>query len=306
MSRPRIFDRLNWSAVPLLAFSWLSYVLFARSTLYLIGFVGNLYVPHQIDGVSELRAHGAQLAVSAADLFVNTLLVLAFAVHHSLFARSRIKSRVTRWIAPVAERSTYVLVASLLLIVLMWQWRPLPQSVWSVSSDWSRLALWGLFAGGWTLGLASSLRLGHSETFGVRPVLRRVQRRPFRARSVETRAMYGVIRHPMYVGFLFGIWATPEMSLGHLQLAVLLTAYILLGRRWEEADLVGRYGDAYRAYRETVPAFLPRSAGSKPSPTAPGAREAADGGSRRSASDHGGRIAARSAPLPRPRNERRR
>lgn len=244
---------MNWRGLPLLAIAWVSYLLFARSMLYFIGFVSNVWVPQRIDGPRAASGPSAWL--------IDAALLLAFVTHHSLLARPFAKHWVTRCIPERLERSVYVAASSLLLILLMWQWRPLPEPVWHLEAPWARWALWALSAAGWLLALASSFRLGHSETFGVRPVLRWVQGRAFRPRGVERRTMYAVIRHPMYAGFLLGIWSTPRMSRGHLLLAIVLTAYIVIGRRWEERDLLRRLGAQYERYRQSVPAFVPRRRG---------------------------------------------
>jgi methanethiol S-methyltransferase len=240
----------RWAPV---VFAWVCYAAFARSMIYLIAFLANTWVDKTVDG----GAAGPVAEAVAVDL---TLLGL-FVVPHSLMAREGFKAWMREWVEE-AERSVYVLTSSLLLTLLLWQWRPLPLEIWTVEAQPWAWTLTGLSIAGWLLALASSHHLGHMTTFGVRPALDRARgRTPVRPgtadRPLVTRGVYALVRHPMYLGFLVGIWSTPVMSLGHLLLAVVLTGYVLVGRLWEERDLEVRYGAEWRRYFARVPAFVP-------------------------------------------------
>lgn len=237
-------------AIASLAFAWIAYLLFARSMVYLIAFVADRWVAKTIDRGPE--------STTGVALAIDTLLMLAFAAHHSVMARAPSKRWVARWITPVFERSSFVLVSSLLLIVLIWQWRPIPATVWEAPAGPWASALRYLSLLGWGGALLASLRLGHLETFGLRRVLRHLRGQPSYERPLVTRAPYGWLRHPMYLGFLIGIWATPRMSAGHLLFSSFLSGYLMLGRSLEERDLARRWGADYQRYRERVAAFVPR------------------------------------------------
>lgn len=240
----------RWAPV---VFAWVCYAAFARSMIYLIAFLANAWVGKTVDGGPT----GPVVEAVAIDL----ILLLSFVVPHSLMAREGFKAWMREWVGQ-AERSVYVLTSSLLLMLLLWQWRPLPQAVWTVEAQPWAWTLTGLSVAGWVLALASSHHLGHSTTFGVRPLLDRARGRPVTRpgtadRPLVTRGLYRLVRHPMYAGFLIGIWCTPAMSLGHLLLAGVLSAYVFVGRLWEERGLEARYGAEWRRYFARVPAFVP-------------------------------------------------
>lgn len=248
----------RWAAV---AFAWVGYLVFARSMIYFIAFVGGFGVAKTVDGPPHDAAAtgGVPVALSGdamVDLLVNLALVAAFVVHHSIFARPVVKRVVQRALGDL-ERSLYVWASSLLIVLLMWAWRPVPGRIWSIDTEPWRAVAWIGFGVGWGLALLSSFRLGHTETFGVREVVRRARGRAFEPRGVETRAMYSVVRHPMELGFLLGMWLGPEMSVGRCLLAGTMTLYVAVGHRWEERELGRRYGSEYARYAERTPAFLP-------------------------------------------------
>ncbi len=226
-----------------------TYALFLCVFVYAIGFVGNLFVPKSIDSGAP-----APLAESVA---VNALLLGVFAVQHSVMARPGFKRVWTRLVPPSIERSTYVLFASLALALLFWQWRAMPERVWSVESSAGQAALLLLFAAGWSIVLGSTFMISHAHLFGLRQVHDHLRGKEPGAATFETPALYRHLRHPIMLGFLIAFWATPLMTRGHLLFAVATTAYILIAVRLEERDLVAAFGDRYRAYRQQVPMFLP-------------------------------------------------
>ena len=227
----------------------LSYLLFLGTFLYAIGFVGNLVVPRSIDSPRE-GSFGGALAVDVA-------LLLLFAVQHSGMARRGFKNFLTRFIPAAAERSTYVLFASVALIVMFAFWRPLGGTVWDVQQPVAVAALYALSVFGWLLVLIATFLINHFDLFGLRQVCLYLVSTEYRAIDFRTPGPYRLIRHPLYAGFLFAFWATPTMTMTHLLFAVATTGYILIAIQLEERDLVANLGDVYRVYRRRVPMLIP-------------------------------------------------
>lgn len=238
-----------------------AYAFFLATFLHAIGFVTGLAVAKTIDS--------GRPAPLAETIVVDLLLLGVFAIQHSVMARPAFKRWWTRLVPPALERSTYVVLASACLALLQWQWRPLPQVAWSVDGAAAAL-LQALAAAGWLLVLASTFLINHFELFGLRqsfaPLLGLRDAPP----RFRTPGPYRLVRHPLYLGFLFAFWCAPVMSVGHLVFAAMTTAYILLGIFLEERDLVGEFGAQYARYREQVGMLLPRL-GRRPA--APGRRE---------------------------------
>ena len=226
-----------------------AYVTFLGTLLYAIGFVGNLWVPKSIDT-------GAAGSTTEA-LVVNLLLLSLFAVQHSVMARPAFKKQWTRVVPWAVERSTYVLLASLILILLFWQWRAMPTQIWNVQYTWAGVAMTLLFWLGWLTVVAGTFMINHFDLFGLRQVYLTMRGKELKQLEFRTPYLYNYVRHPIMLGFLLAFWATPSMTYGHLLFAVATTGYILVGVFLEERDLVAHFGDRYRAYRARVPGLVP-------------------------------------------------
>jgi protein-S-isoprenylcysteine O-methyltransferase Ste14 len=225
------------------------YAVFFGTYLYAIGFVANLLVPRSIDA--------PRAGDFVSSLVVDLGLLLGFALQHSVMARQGFKRWLTRVIPEPAERSTYVLASSLALIALFAFWRPLGGTVWSVEDPVAAAVLYGLCAFGWLLVLVSTFLINHFDLFGLRQVWMYLISAAYQPIGFRTPGPYRLVRHPLYVGWLFAFWSTPTMTAAHLLFAVVTTAYILVAIRLEERDLIASLGDAYREYRERVPMLIP-------------------------------------------------
>lgn len=234
-----------------LLYGILAYLLFFATFLYLIAFIANVpLVPRTIDGVRPGSAGEAAMADIA--------LILAFGLQHSVMARQGFKRWWTRFVPAPVERSTYVALASVMLLLLFVLWQPLPTTVWSVEAPALRVLLWGSFAVGWATVLLSSYLISHFELFGLAQVWRNLRGTTSAEPRFYTPLLYRLVRHPLYSGFLLAFWATPDMSVGHLLFAGGMTAYILIAIRYEERDLIAHFGDDYARYRQGVGMLAPR------------------------------------------------
>jgi protein-S-isoprenylcysteine O-methyltransferase Ste14 len=226
-----------------------AYLLFFVAILYGIGFVGNLFVPKDIDGGTPGN--------SSTALVVNVSLLLLFAVQHNVMARPWFKDWWTRFVPRPIERSTFVALASLILLLLYWQWRPLPEIVWHVDNTAGRGLLWVLYFLGWVIVFYSSFVIDHFELFGLKQVWLYYMGREQQTAPFSERSLYRWVRHPLMLGFIIAFWSAPTMSQGRLLFAAVTTAWILIAIQIEERDLAHFLGEPYRRYRERTPMLVP-------------------------------------------------
>ncbi|HLF58285.1 MAG TPA: NnrU family protein [Alphaproteobacteria bacterium] len=234
-----------------LLYGVVSYAIFLVTFLYAIAFVGGYdqLVPKAIDTGTPTELWGS--------IVVNLVLMSIFALQHSIMARPAFKAWWTKVVPPSVERSTYVLLSNAALILLYWQWRPMPEAVWDVQNEIGRGALEGLFFFGWLIVLISTFMIDHFGLFGLRQVMCRMIGKEAPHPSFKEPGLYKIVRHPIMLGFIIAFWAAPTMSQGHLLFAAVTTAYILVALQLEERDLMGAFGDKYVDYRSRVRMILP-------------------------------------------------
>lgn len=250
--------------ISILLFGIAVYAVFFLTFLYLIAFVGNLQltppaavfapltalVPHSIDA-------GGVTGNTVLSLITDFVLIALFGMQHSVMARSGFKAWLKRRLPAPAERSVYVLISSLMLILLFWQWRPMAEPVWRVTNGSLQILCWCLFAAGFGMVLLSTFLIDHFDLFGLRQVWAHAQGREARSPRFATPLFYRMVRHPLYLGFLLAFWSATEMSVGHLLFAIVMSCYILIAIRFEERDLVRFHGELYQRYRTRVPMIVP-------------------------------------------------
>jgi len=233
----------------ILFYAIVSYAVFFVSSLYAVGFVGNYFVAKSIDT-------GGAANISEA-IVVDLMLLGLFAIQHSIMARPVFKRWFAGIIPEACQRSTYVLLSSLILLLLFWQWQPIPIQVWQIGG----IAAWfltGVYWLGWLIAFASTFMIDHFDLSGLRQAYFALRGAKDPGQTFRTPLLYKIVRHPLMLGFLLAFWATPDMTAGHLLFAIMTTAYILVALQFEERDLIAVFGATYQQYRERVPMLLPR------------------------------------------------
>lgn len=240
----------------ILLYGVLCYLLFFVSFLYAIGFVGNFIVPKSIDsGIGEY---------SLGSLLINAILLGIFAIQHSIMARPWFKKWWTKIIGHAIERSTFVLITSLLLFLLYWKWQPMTSLIWDTGNGVLSLVLNILYWIGWLIVLLATFMVSHFDLFGLKQVYMNFQNKQYEFPEFKSNYFYTIVRHPIMLGFIIAFWATPSMSLGHLIFSIATTVYILIAVKYfEEKDLIKYHGAKYQEYQKKVPMIIPFTGGSK-------------------------------------------
>lgn len=234
-----------------LLFAIICYAIFFATFLYLIVFVGDFpFAAITVD-------NGPQSPLAVA-VIVDLALIALFGLQHSVMARPAFKARWTRIVPPAAERSVFVLAASIALMIMFLCWRPIDTIVWNVTNPILSNIIWLLFWAGWATVLISTFLINHFELFGLQQAWFHVSGRQAAKPELRQPMFYRYVAHPLYSGFFLAFWAAPEMTAGHLLLALGLSAYMLVAIRYEEHDLTDLFGDDYRRYRSGVGGLFPR------------------------------------------------
>jgi methanethiol S-methyltransferase len=232
-----------------LMYGIITYLIFLATFCYAVGFVSALLVPKHIDSVPE--------SPLAYAFMVNAGLLALFAVQHSVMARPAFKRWWTKIVPEPIERSTYVLLASLCLILLFWKWQPMGGIIWEVESETAGIALQSLCLFGFGIVLISTFLINHFDLFGLRQVWLYFTGKKYEHLPFRTPFFYKYVRHPLYLGFMIAFWATPVMTAAHLFFAVMTTIYMLTAIQFEESDLVKHFGAKYRDYKRSAPMLIP-------------------------------------------------
>lgn len=227
-----------------------AYILFLVVFLYIVGFIGNFAVPKTIDS-------GAETSFLQA-LLINSLLLSIFALQHSVMARPAFKKWWTTIIPEAAERSTYVLLSSLALALLCWQWQPVKAIIWEFENPTVITAMYVIYAIGWLTVLCSTFMINHFHLFGLQQIFLNLRNQKPGEMNFQKKLLYRIVRHPIMLGFLIVSWATPVMSMGHLMFAIIASLYIYIAVKFlEERDLRRELGVVYEQYQEEVPMLIP-------------------------------------------------
>ncbi len=234
----------------ILLYGIIAYFVFLIAFLYAIGFVGNIIVPKSIDSGTETTLF--------SSIFINVVLLSVFALQHSIMARPAFKKWFTNIISPAMERSTYILLSSLALLLIYWQWQPITTIVWETESKIAINILTGIFFLGWLIVLLSTFMINHFELFGLSQIFDNLKNRQTPNPKFQTNYLYKIVRHPIMLGFIIAFWATPTMTVGHLLFALVTTIYIFIAVKYlEEKDLRKFIGEKYETYQKEVPMIIP-------------------------------------------------
>lgn len=236
-------------SLQVLVYSLLCYASFQTVVVWLVLFLANLWLPRSVD-------QGPEMSLPAA-LAVDLGLIALFGLQHSVMARASFKERLTAFVHPAAERSSYVLATNLALAALFVFWIPVQGTLWQLTSTWAVTLAWGIFEAGWVVLLVATFTIDHFELFGLRQAWDLWRDNPPRRSEFQIRGIYRVVRHPIQLGVLLGVWATPTMTFGHFVFAAGMTLYIFIGLWFEERDLIRQFGQDYLDYRDAVAKVLP-------------------------------------------------
>ena len=226
------------------------YAIFFVSFLYFFGFAGDLFVPKSVSA-------GGAAGQGAGAILIDLMLIALFGIQHSVMARPSFKKGWTRWVPQPVERSTYVLIASAILILTYWAWKPMPAEVWNVKGTFIGSLLWGLFFLGALVVLASSFMINHFDLFGLRQTFLYFQGKPYSPLPFKVKGFYRWVRNPLMLGFLLSLWSAPVMTVSRLVFAAGMTLYIFIGIYFEERNIAEHLGEPYLRYRSRTSMILP-------------------------------------------------
>ncbi len=237
------------------------YFIFFATFLYMIGFVENVTNFSFSAQIHHLFPKTLDTGTRSLPVFpailTNIFLVALFGIQHSVMARQGFKKKWTKLIPRPVERSTYVLLASIMLIVLYVFWQPVKFSIWNVSQTLTGSILFIVSMSGWGMLLISTFLINHFDLFGLRQVYRYARNEEPYQLKFRTPMFYKMVRHPIYFSFLIIFWFTPVMTIGHFVFSTAMTTYILIGIYHEEKDLLHFHGQSYQRYRKEVPRLIP-------------------------------------------------
>ena len=234
----------------ILLYGIIAYFVFLIAFLYAIGFVGNIIVPKSIDSGTE--------STLFSSIFINVVLLSVFALQHSIMARPAFKKWFITIISPAMERSTNILLSSLALLLIYWQWQPIPTIVWETENKIAINILSGIFFLGWFIVLLSTFMINHFELFGLSQIFDNLKNKQTPNPKFQTNYLYKIVRHPIMLGFIIAFWATPTMTVGHLLFTIVTTVYIIIAVKYlEEKDLRKFIGEEYETYQKEVPMIIP-------------------------------------------------
>jgi len=228
----------------------ISYLIGLGALMYWFGFMGNLsFLPKTIDSGTP--------GPLVESVLINIALIVLFGLQHAIMARKRFKKAITKIIPAAAERSTFILMTGLVLSLILWQWRPIPITVWNIQNEIFQILIYGLFWGGWALLVFSSFLINHFELFGLQQIWFNLVKTSISEIDFKMPFLYKVVRHPMMLGVLIGMWSNPHMTIGHMVFALAMSGYIVIGVKMEERDLIANHGDRYLRYQQQVPGIIP-------------------------------------------------
>ena len=225
---------------------------------YTVGCTGLFWLILALGDLAPSGFSFLQTQSVTAALLVNTGLIILFGIQHSVMARARFKSWLTRYIPQAAERATFMLMSGATIIAAIYFWQPIPGVIWSIENTTAQIVLWGLYALGWTYLLLSTFVTNHFELMGLRQVYLYLVNKPYTSLPFSRKYMYRYSRHPMMLGLLVGLWAIPVMTLTHFVMAMLLTCYMIIGVALEERDLMKVFGETYRNYKQEIAMLIPK------------------------------------------------
>lgn len=227
----------------------IAYTGFMAWMVYMIGFLGHFPVPKSVDS-DPTNAIGI-------SILINAIIIIIFAVQHSVMARPIFKQWITKFIPKQLERSTFVLMADIIMWFMIWQWQPLEGVIWHIQNPVIANTLISISVLGWAVVVLSSFMINHFELLGLEQVWHYLKGTEPKAMTFKLCGFYKHIRHPLMSGFLLFFWVTPYMTISHLCFAVMMTSYILIGIKFEERDLIKNHADEYLQYMKKIPRLIP-------------------------------------------------